>query len=115
MYPPVTLYIVECETPDTYYVGTTLRQKQKRFKEHFDGVGCKWTKRHGCKRIIKSFPVGTHIASQMENQVWMYYARLFGPERVRGGDVTMVQRGTDALPEWVLPQEFGGTRLVDWG
>ncbi len=115
LYPPVTLYVVQCITPDTYYVGTTVRQKAKRFEEHFAGVGCKWTKRHGCKRIIKSFDVQHSIASQMENEVWMYYARRFGPERVRGGDVTMVQPGTDALPDWVLPQEFGGTRLVDWG
>ena len=45
----------------------------------------------------------------------MYYARIYGPERVRGGDVTLVDRYSDELPDWVKPQEFGGTRIVNWG
>ena len=45
----------------------------------------------------------------------MHYARIYGPERVRGGDVTICQRGNDGIPDWCLPQEFGGKRLVDWG
>ena len=45
----------------------------------------------------------------------MYYARLYGPERVRGGDVTLVDPHTDELPDWVKPKEFGGTRIVNWG
>ena len=89
--------------------------KKKRFEEHFEGHGCKWTKRHGCRRVVSHFEVPIDQASQLENEVWMFYARRYGPERVRGGDVTMVQRGTDALPAWVLPEEFGGTRYVNWG
>ena len=54
-------------------------------------------------------------ASRFENDVWMYLARIHGPENVRGGDVTIVQRGTDAIPDWILPQEFGGHRIVNWG
>ena len=115
LYPPCTLYVIECETPRTFYVGTTYRQKQKRFDEHFSGRGCKWTERHGCRRVVSHFEVPIEEATQLENEVWMWYARQYGPERVRGGDVTMVQRGTDALPDWVLPQEFGGTRVVQWG
>ena len=55
--------------------------------------------------------------SEMENDMWMYYARhVCGPERVRGGDVTIVQRhNNDSIPTWLLPEEFGGTRRVDWG
>ena len=45
----------------------------------------------------------------------MHYARIYGPERVRGGDVTFVHATTDELPDWVLPQEFGGSRVVSWG
>ena len=56
-YPPCTLYVVQCNTPRTWYVGTTLRARHKRFAEHFAGVGCKWTRRHGCKRIVLHFPV----------------------------------------------------------
>jgi predicted GIY-YIG superfamily endonuclease len=115
--PPCTLYVVQCVTPNTWYVGTTIRQKHKRFQEHFDGVACKWTMRHGCKRIALSFSVPLNKASEMENDMWMYYARhVCGPERVRGGDVTIVQRhNNDSIPTWLLPEEFGGTRRVDWG
>ena len=114
-FPPCTLYVVQCNTPRTWYVGTTLRQKHKRFDEHFAGYGCKWTKRHGCRRIALSFSVPVHRASRLENDVWLHYARIYGPERVRGGDVTIVRRYDDSIPNWLLPEEFGGDRLVDWG
>ena len=115
IYHPCTLYVVKCKTPGRYYVGTTYRNKFTRFAEHFAGYGCKWTKRHGCARIIKSFTVPLATASSLENDVWMYLARLHGPENVRGGDVTIVQRGTDSIPDWLMPKEFGGNRIVDWG
>jgi hypothetical protein len=71
--------------------------------------------RHGCKRIALSFTVPMDKASQAENDMWMYYARyVCGPERVRGGDITIVQHD-DSIPNWLLPEEFGGTRRVDWG
>jgi len=54
-------------------------------------------------------------ASSLENDVWMHFARRYGPENVRGGDVTIVQRDTDEIPNWLLPEEFGGDRIVDWG
>ena len=49
--------------------------------------------------------------SQLENEVWMHYARIYGPENVRGGDVTIM----GPIPPRLLPQEFGGDRRVDWG
>jgi predicted GIY-YIG superfamily endonuclease len=115
MFPPVTLYVMKCKTPKTYYVGTTYRQKKKRYAEHFAGWGCKWTMRHGCSHVVAnwSVPYGEN-ASQVENEVWMHYARVYGPERVRGGDVTFVGPD-DSLPDWILPTEFGGNRNVDWG
>ncbi len=45
----------------------------------------------------------------------MHYARRFGPTHVRGGDVTIVRPRDDEIPDWLLPEEFGGTRIVDWG
>ena len=65
-YPPCTLYVVQCNTPRTWYVGTTLRERHKRFEEHFAGVACKWTRRHGCKRIVLHFPVSCGEASRAE-------------------------------------------------
>jgi len=112
----ITLYVVECETPNTFYVGTTYRHPSKRYREHFEGWGCKWTRRHGCKRILASWEVNPATASRDENDVWMHYARIYGAERVRGGDVTYVgPHDDDSLPDWILPEEFGGQRMVDWG
>ena len=39
-----------------------------------------------------------------------------GPSGSAGGDVTIVQRyGNDSIPDYLLPEEFGGTRIVNWG
>ena len=40
----------------------------------------------------------------------MHYARLYGPENVRGGDIVH----TGPIPNWSLPEEFGGARRCDW-
>ena len=40
---------------------------------------------------------------------------VYGPTNVRGGDVTIVHRHDDEIPDWLMPEEFGGTRRVDWG
>ena len=53
---------------------------------------------------------------RLENELWMHYARhVCGPENVRGGDVTYCGYLGEPLPAWVLPQEFGGDRIVYWG
>ena len=46
----------------------------------------------------------------------MELAREYGPENVRGGDVTYVdfKCESDTVPDWLLPIEFGGQRLVRW-
>ena len=44
----------------------------------------------------------------------MHYARIYGHERVRGGDVTYVGKD-DSIPDRWVPEEFGGTRTVQWG
>ena len=113
---PTTLYVIECESPGRYYVGTTYRSREKRFKEHFEGWGCRWTRKHGCKRIVHTETIDRSIASNLENKKWLELARQHGPENVRGGDVTYVnfKCESDTLPDWLLPIEFGGKRIVDW-
>ena len=111
LYPPCTLYVIRCKTPRHFYVGTTLRRARVRYQEHKDGYGSRWTARHGYRRIDRSFTVPRSRASQIENEGWMHYARIYGPENVRGGDVTIL----GPIPGWALPQEFGGDRRVDWG
>ena len=111
LYPPCTLYVIRCKTPRHFYVGTTLRRKCVRYQEHKDGYGSRWTARHGCRNTVTRFTVECSRSAQKENEVWMHYARIYGPENVRGGDVTIL----GPIPGWALPQEFGGARRVNWG
>ena len=110
-----TLYVIKCRTPGKWYVGTTIRPVHVRIAEHRIGYACKWTRRHGFSKVYCTFEVPNHLASKYENDVWMFLARQHGPENVRGGDVTIVQRMSDAIPDYLLPMEFGGTRVCDWG
>ena len=97
-----------------WYCGTTTRPPWLRLREHRAGWGCKFTKRYPMVRCTRCFPVDAGRASQLENECWMWLARQHGPEMVRGGDVTILGRD-DKIPDWCLPEEFGGTRLVHWG
>ena len=54
---------------------------------------------------------GSTGRSRSPGAVWMHYARIYGPENVRGGDVTIM----GPIPPRLLPQEFGGDRRVNWG
>ena len=108
---PMTLYVIRCVTPNHFYVGTTLRDYNIRYQEHKDGYGSRWTARPGCRNTVTRFTVECCRSAQKENEVWMFYARRYGPENVRGGDVTILGPITPSL----LPEEFGGTRRVDWG
>ena len=108
-----SLYILQLQK-GRWYVGTTLRHPHERFREHREGWGCKFTRRYPMVRVSHCFPVDVDRASQLENECWMWLARQHGPEMVRGGDVTIVQHD-DSIPDWCLPSEFGGTRLVHWG
>lgn len=109
---PHTCYVIKCKTPGYFYVGSTYREWFDRLQEHLNGGGCVWTRKHGVDRIVKIFRVHPHRSSQIENEMWMWYARRYGPSKVRGGDVTWSK---GPLPAWVLPEEFGGTRRVNWG
>ena len=87
---PMTLYVIRCVTPNHFYVGTTLRDYNIRYQEHKDGYGSRWTARHGCRNTVTRFTVECSRSAQKENEVWMFYARRYGPENVRGGDVTIL-------------------------
>ena len=46
------IYVVECRTPNHFYVGSTYRELYARIKEHEDDYGCLWTRRHGFRRMV---------------------------------------------------------------
>ena len=110
-----TLYAFECETPGRYYVGSTEQPLEARLDEHRQHIACKWTQKHGFGRLLGSCFVSVEHCMQYENDLWMDYARTYGPHVVRGGDTVIVERHTDIIPDWLLPIEFGGKRKVDWG
>ena len=109
----IHLYILQLQH-GRWYCGTTIRHPDERIREHRAGWGCKFTKRSPMVRVTHCFPVDVGRASQLENETWTWLALRYGPERCRGGDVTIVQRD-DSIPDWCLPEEFGGERIVHWG
>ena len=109
------VYVIKCRARNKYYVGSTFRTFYKRMDEHKEHH-CRWTTRHGFGRVLHRIPCDREQLSQRENEVWMHFARhVCGPENVRGGDVTYCGYLGEPLPAWVLPQEFGGDRIVHWG
>ena len=112
---PTTLYILKMKTPKKYYVGTTTRHFLTRLGEHRNHMYCKWTRKHGLGRVVTKFSIDPKRCHAIENDVWMHLARQYGPHNVRGGDVTICEKHTDIVPDYLLPTEFGGTRIVDWG
>ena len=106
------VYVIKCKRPNTYYVGSTYRPFYLRLNEHKE-KHCIWTARHGFDKVVARIPSSLEELGKLENEVWMYYARhICGPDNVRGGDVTWCQ--TPDIPAWIMPEEFGGTRRVDW-
>ena len=107
---PYTLYVLKCQH-GKWYVGTTQCSGWYRVQQHRDGYGSIWTKKHPMIKCICSYHVTSHEASRRENEVWCWLAERYGAHNCRGGDVTI---GADVIPDYLLPERFGGTRIVDW-
>ena len=110
---PHYVYVIQCKNPSKYYVGSTYRRWGARIQEHIDGYGSAWTKKYGFGRVVKRIPCALNDLDRLEKQVWCFYARyVCGPQNVRGGDCTVLQ---EPIPDYLLPIEFGGSRICDWG
>ena len=106
-----TLYVLKL-IDGMWYVGTTVCTGHYRVQQHRDGHGSLWTRKHPMIRVAHMYHLDPgSSASRQENMVWMWLARRYGPHRVRGGDVTI---NKNVVPDYLLPEEFGGTRIVDW-
>lgn len=116
---PDTLYVLRLKTPDHYYVGTTSRAWFERHNEHLEGLGSKWTSKHGVHSVHKVFRINPCVRSiDMENQVVVYYMRHVAKDwrHVKGGDYTWSKpfdMTNDTENFWV-PEEFGGRRRIDY-
>ena len=107
---PNTLYVLKLQHKK-WYVGTTVCTGEYRVQQHRNGHGSIWTRKHPMIRCAHQFPVANNEAQRQENAVYMWLARRYGAHNVRGGDVVC---GCDIVPDYLLPEEFGGTRIVDW-
>ena len=108
------LYVIECFNKK-YYIGSAYNVWD-RINDHRTGRSCKWTAKHGFKRVHRVVRIPEHLDAQdLENDIWVMYASIFGAHNVRGGDVVITQKHTDIIPGWLLPTTFGGQRIVDWG
>ena len=93
------VYVLECRTPDHFYVGTTLREMSVRQREHEAGYGSRWTHRHGVKRVMFDQIVPTGTSGTLENDLTKHLMSVFGWGRVRGGDYVFVRcQNRDWLP-----------------
>jgi predicted GIY-YIG superfamily endonuclease len=83
-----TLYILEL-LEEKYYIGTTKRSIDIRFKEHFDGSdkGCDWTKKYKPICIITSFDIVDGAEEDIQTKKYM---RMYGRDNVRGGSYTSI-------------------------
>ena len=96
------VYVVECETPNHFYVGSTVREMFKRQHEHEAGYGSLWTRKHGFKRMMfnRLVPVGT--SERLEDDLTKHLMSIYGWGQVRGGKYVFVR---SFRTEW-LPPEF---------
>jgi predicted GIY-YIG superfamily endonuclease len=94
------LYGLELED-GKYYVGvTSYKDALRRYQEHCDGKGAKWTKLHTPVQLIEARSLGvcTHkMAIEAENLMTRDYMEKYGMYNVRGGDLCYISPTLVAL------------------
>ena len=111
---PCYLYALACNTPNHFYIGTTDRTWGVRIDEHRRGDYCKWTRKHGFKRVLWYRAIDPRDQFVLENKCTLWYMRRYGWRGVRGGDFVYAQHDPDSehFQKYWLPIEFGGKRLI---
>ena len=81
------LYVVECVTPNHYYVGSTAQELYDRIDEHESGLSgcCKWGRQHGFKRLVCWDTATASDCDRLEDVLTSYLMTWFGAANVRGG------------------------------
>ena len=82
------LYVLKCEN-DCWYIGVT-KDLQKRFNQHKDGVGSKWTKEHEPLSVEEDFDLicDSHTIHDAERMLTLAYIHTYGADKVRGAGYT---------------------------
>lgn len=90
------IYVLVC-TEGKYYVGLTAQKVEKRFQQHVEGKGAKWTKRHKPIGIQESYPIGfmsESEATKYESEKTHQLIEQYGASNVRGGDLCYLDQKT---------------------
>ena len=101
------IYVVECETPFFWYVGSTFRELYERIDEHEAKYGCKWTQRHGFRRMAMWADVPSYACSVLEDELTEWLMHEYGVHNVRGGNYVNCRADCYAS-EWWLPRSMRG-------
>ena len=95
------VYVVECETPGHFYVGSTTRLPYVREMEHREGWGSQWTRKHGFKRMLFMMMVPPQACERLEDDLTVWLQCEFGYRYVRGGKRTATCE--KKLKRWLHP------------
>ena len=99
------VYVIECMSPEHWYVGSTYRELHARIQEHEEGFGCVWTQRHGFKRMAIWADVPSAACSALEDELTEWLMHQYGVRNVRGGNY--VNCRTDCYAnDWWLPKSL---------
>ena len=105
------LYVVQCCTPDHFYVGLSSREifdldgtaHGARLREHASGSGARFTTKHGYGSCGFHAVVPNAHASTREDDMTRYLMARYGWQNVRGGRYVRVR---DDWETYWLPPAF---------
>ena len=99
--------MIQCETPFFWYVGSTFRELYARIAEHEGNYGCKWTQRHGFRRMSIWADVPHYACSVLEDELTEWLIHEYGMQNVRGGNYVNCRADCYAS-EWWMPRSIRG-------
>ncbi len=68
------VYLIKCKD-DSIYTGYT-RNIRQRIEAHFQGIGARWTRAHGCLKFIFFWYPDFHEAYRMEKKIKKYSRQI---------------------------------------
>ena len=101
------IYVIECNTPRFWYVGSTFRELYDRIAEHENSYGSLWTRRHGFRRMVMWADVPSYACSILEDELTEWLMHQYGVHNVRGGNYVNCRPDCYAS-DWWLPKSLQG-------
>ena len=86
---------------------STFRELYARIDEHEAKYGCKWTQRHGFRRMAMWADVPSYACSVLEDELTEWLMHEYGVHNVRGGNYVNCRADCYAS-EWWMPRSIRG-------